>query len=354
MGTVSAKDLFASLERARNMGLVEEKFDLCGHALVVRNLRPNEIEAVLESCKGLEDLAYFNTYQREHVARGLCELDGFDLRAVDFIDDEEPDPKKPGQVKKVRVECHRWIADKFLTSWGPEVILIAYRKIGDCTAMADKQAKDGVTFIQPDETPEQKYRRILGELKEAEDDMPDQLLDRTLEEFGFARKSTLDELKAADERLNKIRDQEIAAEKAAQEAQDAAEKAAPAPPPPVVPNGRDLLANRRPMNREEAPPPEVSTPLRPVQPPGTTVTRPEGPSSRAAELAAIEGDADSVGILAAGPASPKPAEAFRMTDTAVLGHRANHDPEQQAAEARSIIDPPVQGGINPRFRPPSR
>lgn len=351
MGTISAKDLRASLEKARDMGLVEEKFDLCGHALVVRNLRPGEIEAVIEACKGLEDLAYFNAYQREHIARGLCEIDGCDLRDVDFIDDEEPDPKNKGQVRKIRVERHKWIAEQFLASWGADPILMVYRKIGDCTTQAEKRSKEGVTFLLPDETPEQKYRRILGELKEAEDEVPGQLLDRTLEEFGLVRRSTLDELRAADERLNKIRDAEIEAQKAAEEAR-AAEEAATAR---ASAKAADIMANRKPLNQGAAPPPEATS-LQPVQPPAAPIMRPEAPSSRAAELQALEADADGVGVLAAGPLGPKPAEAFRMSETATLGGpvRPPADPERQAAEARSIIEQPVRGGINPKFRPPAK
>lgn len=353
MGTVSAKDLRASLEKARNMGLVEETFDLCGHALVVRNLRPGEIEAVIEACKGLEDLAYFNAYQREHIARGLCEIDGFDLRDVDFIDDEEPDPKNKGQVRKVRIERHKWIAEQFLASWGADPILMAYRKIGDCTTQAEKLSKEGITFLQPDETPEQKYRRVLGELKEIEEEIPDQLLDRTLEEFGLVRRSTLDELRAADERLNKVRDAEIAAQKAAEEAAKAAEEAAQKAAGATA-KANEIMAKRTPLN-QSGPPPEA-TPLQPVQPPAAPVVRPGAPSSRAAELQALEADADGVGVLAAGPVGPKPAEAFRMSETATLGGpvRPTTDPEQQAAEARSIIEQPPRGGINPKFRPPPK
>lgn len=350
MGTVSAKELLASLGKARDMGLVEEPFDLCGHALVVRNLRPMEVEAVLEACKGLEDLQYVNTYQREHVARAICELDGYDLREVEFIDDEEPDPKKQGQKKPVRIERHRWIGDKVISTWGPEVIFTAYRKIGECTVKADKKAKEGVTFMVEDETPEAKYRRLLGELKEVEDEMPETLLDKTLEDFGLMRKSTADEIKAAQEKLNRLRDEELAAEKAAQEAKEAEA--------PVISPVAAAMAARKPLNQvEEAAPPERTVPV-PVQPPPQVVpaqSATASPSARAAQLAALEADADVTGALADQMLGQGPYALQRPAEVAELGgSRPTLDKEAAAREAAKIIDQPPAAGINPRFRPPPR
>jgi len=352
MGTVSAKELLASLDKARNMGLVEEAFDLCGHSLMVRNLRPTEVEAVLESCKGLEDLPYVNAYQREHVARAICELDGYDLREVEFIDDEEPDPKKQGSMKRVRIERHKWLNERVVITWSPEAIFTVYRKIGECSLKADKKAKEGVTFLTEDETPEARYRRVLGELKEAEDDVPEMLLDKTLEEFGLMRKSTADEIKAAQDKLNKLRDEELAAEKAAAEAKEA-EEAQPLSPVAVA------MAARKPLNQvEEAPPPERMVP-RQVQPPPQVVPAQSvaavAPSPRAAQLAALEADADSVGVLADQMLGQVPYSLQKPSEVAELGGSAPViDREAAARAAASIIDQPPAAGINPRFRPPPR
>jgi len=349
MGTVSARDLLASLDKTRDMGLVEETFDICGHNMVVRNLRPTEVEAVLESCKGLEDLPYVNAYQREHVIRAIVELDGYDLREVEFIDDEEPDPKKPGQMRRVRVERHKWLSDKVVRTWGQEVIFIVYRKIGDCTTKADKVTQEGVIFMVPDEQPEATYRRILGELKEAEDNVPPTLIDKTLTEFGYIRKSTADELKAAEDRLAQLRVDE--------EAKEAAEaKAAEAASQPISPVAQ-AMANRKPLNQsEEVPPPErvVVTPAQaprqvvPAQPQGAAVP------SRASQLAALEADADLVGALdvaVAGPSGVLP----RAGEVAELGGSSPRpDAALDARQAASIIDQPPPAGINPKFRPPQR
>ena len=350
MGSISARDLLASLGKARDMGLVEETFDVCGHNLVVRNLRPPEIEAVLEACKGLEDLGYVNAYQREHVARAVCELDGFDLRDTDFIDDEEHDPKKQGQMRRVRVERHKWLSDKLIQTWSQEVIFTVYRKIGDCSTRADKQAKDGVVFLSGDEVPEEKYRRILGDLREAEDEMPETLIDKTLEEFGLVRRSTMEELKAAEDRLARLRQDEEAKAKAEETAKAEAEEAAKPPPEPEISPVAKAMAARKPLNQlDEAPPPERPV-LQPVTPPPQSVPVTSQTPGRAAQLAALEASADMVGAME-GHANLPP----RPGEVAELGGRAPRiDPEQAAREAASIIDQPPPAGINPRFRPPPR
>lgn len=348
MSAVSAKDLLASLGRARDMGLVEEAFDLCGHSLVVRNLRPLEIEAVLYACKGMEDLSYVHAYQREHIARGICEIDGFDLREVEFIDDEEPDPKRQGQMRKVRVERHKWIAANLIATWSSEAVLSAYRKIGDCTMRAEKLSKEGITFLADDESNEDKYRKLLGEIKELEEDMPPTLIDRTLEEFGYARRSTLEELKAADERLNRLREEESNSEASPEAPPEPEPQPEPEPEPPSpVAQAKDIMAKRKPLNQEEAPPPELprQAPVVPVQP----VIPARAPvSSRAAQLAALEADADMMGLM--GEQAP-PQGVQRPTEVAELtANRPRVDPQQVAG----LIDPPPPAGINPRFRPPPR
>ena len=53
MGSVSAKGLREALAKAQKLGLVEEEFVLADCALVVRNLRPDEYEAILNECNDL-------------------------------------------------------------------------------------------------------------------------------------------------------------------------------------------------------------------------------------------------------------------------------------------------------------
>ena len=252
--------------------------------------------------------------------------------------------RSESQMRRVRIECHKWLSDKLVRTWGQEVIFIVYRKIGDCTIKADKLTQEGVSFLVADEQPEATYRRILGELKEAEDNVPPLLIDQTLAEFGYIRKSTADELKAAEDRLAQLRQDEESAAAAA-----AAEEAA-SEIPPISPVAQ-AMAKRTPLNQSvEAPPPErvVVTPppearqVSPAQSQGTV-------SARASALAALEADADLVGALDASmPAAAHPRPEPQVMELG--GSQARLDP----SGAASIIDQPPPAGINPKFRPPSR
>jgi hypothetical protein len=357
--SVSARDLINSLGKALDMGVTEEPFEILGHSLVVRNLRPTEVEAVLASCKGLEDLTYLNVYQGEHVARGLVEFDGVDLRAVDFIDDEEPDPKKPGSTRKVRVERHKWLMDKILSSWGPDAIHLTYLKIGDCTLKASTAAREGIQFAQAEESVEERIRRLLGEAVELEDDLPSTLFAKILDDYGLIRKSTLAEMKHAEEILDKVRREEEAA--AQPEPTKEASPPEPEPEPGVV-SAASIMANRKPLHQQvPVPPPERIVPKAPLPAPAQThqptpthqAPKQTSVSSRAAELAALEGDADVAGVLADHTLHGVPvvrSEAVELRPMALLT-------EQQANEQLSgILDshPSSLGGVNPKFRPPSK
>ncbi len=338
MGSIVAKDLRASLAKASDLGLVEETFDLCGQTLTVRNLRPPEVENCIASCMNKEDYQYLNLFQRMHVCFGLVELNGFSFRDIQFVDDEEPDPKRAGATRKVKLEKHQWLADNLVSDWGQEAIFTIYRKIGDCTARAEKLAREGVTFLAPDETDEDKYRRLLGEIKEIEQNMPAQLIERTLEEFGYVQQSTLDELRAAEDKLEKLRVEE--------EAKTAGTPPEPEPvPEPSVAQAKDLLRARVPMNQQ---------PLMAGPPPATSVPATSAPvvSSRAAALAALEAEADVTGMMADAVA---PQNLPRPTEIAEIGGpQPKIDLEKSAREASAIIERPPVGGINPKFRPPSR
>ena len=88
MGTLSARTLRESLQKARNIGIVEERlqlFDEC--EVVVRNLRPDEYEAIHAECKELEEIAYLYGFQFGHVKRAIVELNGQDLRGVEYVED---------------------------------------------------------------------------------------------------------------------------------------------------------------------------------------------------------------------------------------------------------------------------
>ncbi len=182
MRTLSAKKL--SLEKARDLGIYEEPLTLGDCELVLRNLRPDEYEQVLTECAELDQLEYVNVFQKAHVSRSICSINGIDLRDVDFIEDEEPEPKT-GRMRNVKVELHAYLRKNVVDTWAKEVLFVAYRKFGDVVAEAERKSRDGIVFRTADETPEEKYRRLLGDMKEAEAEVPQELVERILDDAGY-------------------------------------------------------------------------------------------------------------------------------------------------------------------------
>jgi hypothetical protein len=188
MGTISSKALREALTRAKSIGLVEERFQIGDCDIVLRNLRPDEYEAVLNELRELENLEYLNAFQKAHIARSIVELNGCDLRDTQYVEDEQPDPKNQGSMRKVKLELHAFLRKNVLDSWSKEAIFVAYRKFGDVVSAAEKQAKDKVTFTTAEEAPADKLRRLLGEIRELEDEIPPALVETTLAEFGYNHK----------------------------------------------------------------------------------------------------------------------------------------------------------------------
>lgn len=312
MSTIAAKKLHEALAKARNVGLVEEAFTIEECDLVFRNLRPDEYAAALQDCNGLEDVAYANAWQKGHITRSIVEINGVDLRDVEYVEVEEDDPTK--STKKVRLELHRYLADHMISSWGKEAIFTAFRKFSDVVELAERKAKEGVTFIVPDETDEEQYRRLLLEVRELESVLPTTLVDSILSDSGFVRKSSQEELKRVEEKTSQLaRDLEVEPE--------------PAPAPrrnsPVDPHAtlQQAIANRR-----TAEPPALPEPVSEPEPQRV---------SRAAEYAALEEGAFNL--------NPESAtEVVEVKPKPPVDHKA------------LVIDPPVTAGINPRFKAPPR
>jgi hypothetical protein len=332
MSIIAAKKLHEALAKARNVGLVEEPFTIEDCDLVLRNLRLDEYSAAIQDCTGLEGTDYMNTYQTAHIARAIIEVNGVDLRDVEYVEVEEEDPKN-NRTKKVRLELHKYLHDHLLNTWGKEAIFIAYRKFGDVVELAERKAKAGITFIVPDETDEEKYRRLLLEAKELEGVLPGSLVDSILSDSGFVRKTSQEELQRVEERASQFaRDLEISEPETELDPEPEPEELPPAPPPapsrrPVDPHAtlQQAIANRR--STEPAPAPQP----RPTAPP------PEEPkpSSRAVEYAQLEEEAFNL----------HPESATEVVEV---------KPKPQVDPKSLVVDPPVSAGINPRFRPPPK
>lgn len=357
MGTLSARNLTQALSQARNVGLVEEPFVVADTSLVVRNLRPDEYDSIYKECQGLQDVEYMNTWQLGHVCRAIVEINGVDLRDTQFVEDEVPDEKRPGKTRTLKLELHDFLRKNVCSTWGREVLFIVYRKVADAVEAAEKKSQEGITFRIADESAEDKFRRLIAEAKEVENDVPERLRDGILAEHGYTRRSTIEEYQKAEEKLSSVAETPVAETPVVEE--PPVEEPHVEPPqagPPSAERLAHLLRTRVPMNQqpaEEAMPMPQTTPIQPqitaqpqAGPPPTPSATQASLSGRAAEYAALETSADSVGVLSGAPLPVKATEVPELR----LGSNPKMDPQA----AIGIIDTMPQGGINPRFRPPSR
>lgn len=343
MGTIDAKKLNAALAKAKDVGLVEEACSIAGCELVIRSLRSQDYAAVLQDCDGLPEEDYIHRYQKGHIARAIVEVNGVNLRDSRLVTVEEPDPST-GTMRAVTLELHQYLTNNMLDSWGKEAVDVAFRKVGDVLELAERQAKNGISFLTPDETSEEKYRRLILEARAVEKELPGTLVDRILDEQGLMSKSTAEELKRAMSRSD-----QLTREQTAQAPEEKAEvpvvvvaadekvtqEAPPAPPParPVDPHAtlQSAIASRKAA--------EVPT----VKSEQAAEQRPA--ASRAAAIAAVEGNN-------AVPADLSSAVSLQSGDPREVVEIRRAPLDLQVAG--TLLDNPPVAGINPRFRPMQR
>lgn len=360
MATLQVRKIAEALAKAQGVGQVEEDATIAGCRVVLRSLRPDEYEQIHAECAEKEDLAYLNAYRSEHLARSIVELNGEDLRSVEFVEVDGPDGAP------INIERHEFMRDYVLSTWSREAVDVAFRKFNDVVQKADKASAEGVHFDTPDETAEEKYRRLMTEMRDLEGELPMDLALRLLEEAGYTKRVSTQDFEAAQERLKNM----VAANEAktADSTPDPAPQAppaaaAPAPvarpqaplrqqpyagPPVGLPkqepmpaaagttrpaSPEDLMRVRQPIHGQPAAAPAV-TPARPTgQPPALT---------RSQQIAMEEG-------LAVDPSLPDASLAISGgTEIPEVQPRAKIDPNAAAA----ILDRPPTGGQNRRFRPP--
>ena len=355
--TIAVDKISGALAKVRDIGIVEDSFVVVNTAITLRSLRSEEYADIINECSELEEVAYLTAYQTGHIVRSLVEVNGVDLRGVDYIEA----PKDGGTVK---IEKHTWLLKNLVSSWGKEVVFVVYQKFSEVVQLAEDKAKEGVEFRVADETPEEKYRRLMGDLKEVEEEVPEEILKEILADMGFMRQSTAQELKSAMDRTDKL-EQELASTPAAD--------APPATPEPVtdaaaaqavVEENQALMAKRQPLNQpSSAPPvdphqtlqaavearqvptgqPEPRAPQQPVQAPTGAVQVVSTAAKRASQIAAMEGDAGNTFDPSQQPVMPEPPK-----EVAELTGR------QEVSEQQVIVDAPPTAGINPRWSPPQR
>src|SRR3990172_1942117 len=119
MAILQAKKVQEALRKAKQVGLVEEPVTIAGCSMVFRSLTPEAYEAIAEETKELEDLAYVQAFQIGHLCRAIVEIEGVDLRDVDFVETGEAD----AAGKPVKIERHAWVRDGYVKTWGREVVM---------------------------------------------------------------------------------------------------------------------------------------------------------------------------------------------------------------------------------------
>jgi len=373
MTTIRASKIQEALRKAQNIGLIEDEFTLMGMKLVLRNMRPNELEAIVQEVEGLDDAEYLFEFQKSHICRALLQINEVDLRGVEFIEDEAPSGawivevlapdestakqvkdsaltsrcqatiKPPtGEPREVSLELHEWVRRNVVNTWSREIISTSYRKFAENLVKADEEATKGVTFTIPDETIEEKARRLIAELKEVEVEAQKEMFANILDEAGYAHKSAREkeDAQAAVERLDKVVPQ-------------AAE---------TTPDPQQLMRDRQPLNRAAPPPEEVQPPAPPQPQPNQMVpTGPGAPpaqvapptsmavrSKRSEEIAAQE---DAVGVGAPVPEAVQPPDPNRPRPRRPAAEIRPIPVNPQ--EVRNILDQPPTGGLNPKWKPPA-
>ena len=355
--TIAVDKISGALAKVRNIGIVEDSFVVVDTAITLRSLRPDEYAAIISECSELEEVAYLTAYQTGHIVRSLVEVNGVDLREVDYI--EVPKDDGEGTVK---LEKHAWLLKNVVGSWGKEVVFVVYQKFSEVVQIAEDKAKEGVEFKVVDESPEEKYRRLMGDLKEIEDEVPEELLKEILKDMGFMRMSTAQELKSAMDRTDKLEQELSEADPTPEPEPEPVDDAAAAEA--VEEANQALMAKRQPLNRPEGQQvpvdphqtlqaavearqvepdqPEQRSPQQPVQAPTGAVQVASTTSKRAGQIAAMEGDAGNT-------FDPSQQSVMPEAPTEVAELRGKDAPKQQVT-----VDAPPKTGINPRWNPPER
>lgn len=359
MTTIRASKIQQALQKAQNIGLIEDEFTLMGMTLVLRNLRPSELQAIVQEVEGLDDAEYLFEFQKSHVCRSLLQVNDIDLRGVEFVEDEvpqgawtltvlAPDEATASQVKEaalkarcqatvqppdgetrsVVLELPEWLRKNVVSTWSREVVSTTYRKFAELLVKADEEATKGVSFSIPEETAEERARRLVGELKEVEGEAQREILAKILDEAGYAFKVDQDQ-------------------KAAQAAVDRLDQIVPEPQP-QQPDPTQLMRDRTPMNRA-APPQEASPTVQPQPQPDRAPSQGQAPptsmarqSKRSEEIAAMEQEPHA--LTAVEP--PQPGQPrLRRAGAEIRSSPLNPQ------EVRNILDQPPTGGLNPKWKP---
>jgi hypothetical protein len=349
---LKASKIQDAIQKAQRVGEVEERFTIDGCDIVLRSLQPGEIKAVMEEIDGLEDIEYMTGYRIGHLCRSLIEINGESLREFEFI---EVEIEEGDEVKTIALERHKFVAEYILASWSQESINSAFRKFSDVIELAEQKAVEGIEFRVPDETPEDKFKRLLLEAKELEGQIPFELVGRILDEIGYLSKTSKEELETIDKRLGRV----------ASEINNGRSSESEAPAPTLATSEQQVRPARVPLNQRSVSipvptPPTVSRaevaeesrkPLIPLSP---EVLR------RSRELEALEGgftppssEVERLNVATA----PAVQSSTRLAESIPSGSVVSASPSTRSDPTNgigSILDRPPVAGVNPRYRPTPR
>lgn len=351
MAVLQVAKIQGLLQKALKVGYVEEGTAIAGVPLVISSLRPEDFIKIHEETKELEDIAYVNAYREEHLCRAIVEIAGVNLRDVDIVEVEGID--QDGKVVIKKVERHAFMKDHILRTWSRDAQDAAFTFFNQVADKSEKLSSAGVQVDTAGETDEEKYRRLLSELKEVEGHLPMDLSARLLSENGYSKWTTSQDFEAATQILDQTPAQPLDRE------EELPPPPAPAPaPPPPPPRPAPVAPPPAPQVQRSAPPPTMQE-----APPSFRMATPEDLMRARKPLTAS---------LAPEPAQPlQPAEKMRLTRSQQIALEEGLSEEEVAAMAPprdlptlqptptldpgslgSILDAPPRSSVNSRFRPP--
>lgn len=358
MAVLKASRLKAVLDKARNAGQVEEPVTIAGVDLVFRSLNSEAYNDILGELDEVPEKSYPVCYQIEHICRSIVEVDGQDLRDVDYIEVEAD------TGASVKVERHQWVRDNLVSTWSREMVQVAFHKVMDAIAAAEAKATNGVQFRVEAETDEEKLRRLLGEVREAAGDLPDEMKTSILKEHGLLEGTTRAELEELDSRVRTWeRPEDEGDAPTVEEAPPPAPRGPPRAPAQVVqavnatdedtsvdasPTPEEMMARRVPLNRTAIQEPAPQAQAEHV--PSVANRRSPPPPAHqvhtvTSRYAAIEGlDVDPN----AEPQHMPGQEPYVGGQPVVLDQRRVPVDKEGA---KTILDRPPVAGINSKFSP---
>lgn len=333
MVKLQAKKIAEALKKAQRVGEVEEEFTVSNCSIVLRSLRNDEYEAVTAATSELSDIAFIIAFKVEHLCRSIVEINGESLREVDFVE-VDVENGQTGRQETVTLERHQFIKDYVLSSWSREAVDVSFRKFNDIVAKAESAASEGVVFEVPEESPSEKYRRLLLEAKDIEGEVPFELAAKTRDEFGYLLKT---EWEGVGEKLSGLTPEE--------RVEEASSRRLTPPAPVATKPSVESILRVPPLEKAplpEIPPPALEQPL--IPPMGQPV--PVASLDALRELERAPTDPSGLGLSPQTAYDPRAHASLPPETGGPAPQRRN--PEQ----ARAILDQPPAGGINPRFKAP--